>query len=136
MAFRHYKGRTKNVWVPVTTSTAIGAGAATSFTSGLLVAATSSTGAADIAGVLVRAIASTDSDYATARLVEVQVPLDRHTIWEALTASAVATDIGAEVDLTDSVTVNRGASSIKVFRAIAVPSATKMLGYLKINGSY
>lgn len=137
MAFRKYKGRTKNMWMPVTASTAIAAGALVTYSSGQLVAATSSTGAADIAGVLVKAIASTDSDYATGgRLVEVMVPLDRHTVWEALTASLVTTDVGAEVDLTDSVTVNRGASSIKAVRIAGYLSATKALVHIKINGSY
>lgn len=137
MAFRHYKGKTKMVWMPVTASTAIGAGALVTFSSGALIAATSSTAAADIAGVLVKAIVSTDADYATAsRLVQVLVPTERHTVWEALTASAVVGDVGAEVDLTDSVTVNRGASSIKAVRVVAVPSATKVLVLVKFNGAY
>lgn len=138
MAFVHYKGRTKNVWLPVTASTAIAAGALVTFSSGKLVAATSSTAAADIAGVLVKAIVSTDADYATdARLVEVIVPLDRHTVWLAdVTSGLVAADVGAEVDLTDASTVNRGASSIKAVRVQRVLSTTKGHFLVKINGSY
>jgi len=46
----------------------------------LLVAATSSTAAKDIAGVLVKAIAATDSDYADSRKVAVQVPVENYTV--------------------------------------------------------
>lgn len=130
------KGKTKFVYLPVTTSTAFTAGALVTFTSGLLVAATSSTASAAIVGVIRHTIASTDADYATARLVEVEVPIERFTEWEADTASAVATDIGVEEDLTDSLTVNRGAQSVKVFRITSLVSATKVRGNIKFAGSY
>lgn len=137
MSFILKKGRTKFVYLPVTTSTALSAGSLVTASSGLLVAATSSTAAADIQGVLRHAIASTDSDYATARLVEVQVPLDRHTTWTgSVTSGLVAADIGTEVDLTDASTVNRGASSIKAVRVVSVNSTTSGVFYVKINGSY
>lgn len=136
MAFIRKQGKTKVIWLPVTTSTALTKGNLVTFTSGLLVAATSSTGAADVAGVGVKTIASTDTDYATARLIPVEVPVERHVVWEGATASLVATDIGVEVDLTDAGTVNRGATSIKVARAVKLISATKGWFYMKINGSY
>ncbi len=138
MAFRRYKGRTKIMWMPVTASTAIAAGTLVTFSSGKLVAATSSTAAIDLAGVLVKTIAATDADYATdARLVEVLVPLDRNTVWEAdVTSGLVAGDVGAEVDLTDGATVNRGASSVKAVRVIRVLSSTKGHFLVKHFGSY
>lgn len=132
MAFKLVKGKTKLEWMPVTTSTALSKDSLVTYTSGLLVAATSSTAAVDIHGVLVKAIVSTDLDYATARLVEVRVPVERNTIWEAdVTSGLVATDIGAEVDLTDASTVNRAASSVKVVRPTRVLSTTK--GYFKVK---
>lgn len=114
MAFIRYKGKTKTVWLPITASTVITKGAVVSWASGLLIAATSSTTALSHAGVIKRTIASTDSDYATsARLVPVEVPVEKNVIWTAdFTATLVTTDLGAEVDFTDSLTVNRGASSV------------------------
>ncbi len=130
------RGRTRITDLPVTTSTAIGAGAIVTFSSGLLIAATSSTAAADHVGVLLTAITASDSDYATARSVKVQVPVERYCEWYADTASLVAGDIGAEVDLTDSKTVNRGATSIKVGRFIQVLSSTLGVFVIKFWGSY
>lgn len=128
------KGKTKNMLLPVTPSTAIAAGALVAFSSGKLIAATSSTAAADIVGILVKAIAATDSDYASDRLVEVQVPVEKGVEVEFDTASLVATDIGVLADLTDSVTVNRGASSVDVIRITKVISASKGRGILLIQG--
>lgn len=135
--FRIFKGKTKLEWMPVTPSTVIAAGALVAYSSGKLIAATSSTASVDIQGVLVKAIAATDSDYATDRLVEVRTPVEKNTIWEAdVTSGLVVTDIGAEVDLTDASTVNRAATSIKVVRATRVLTTTKGHFKLKQLGSY
>jgi len=137
MSFILKKGRTKFVYLPVTTSTAITAGTLVTFSSGLLVAATSSTAAADIVGVLRHTIASTDTDYATARLVEVQVPTERFTQWiGSVTSGLVAADIGIEVDLTDGATVNRGATSVKAVRCLEVVSTTSGTFLIKFMGAY
>jgi len=137
MAFIRNSGATKFVWLPVTTSTAFTKGALVTFTTGLLTAVTSSTAAADIVGVIRHTIASTDSDYATARLVEVEMPKERFTQWEAdVSSGLVAADIGIEVDLTDSLNVNRGATSVKAFRTTRVLSTTKGIGFIKFMGSY
>lgn len=136
MSFILKRGKVKTVYLPVTTSTALTKDTLVTFTSGLLVAATSSTAAADIVGVVRKTIASTDSDYATARTIPVDVPVDRFTEWEATTASLVATDIGIEVDLTDAATVNRGATSIKAVRIKGVISATLAIVWIKFMGSY
>ena len=137
MAFVLKKGKTKFAYLPVTTSTAITAGTLVTFTSGLLVAVTSSTAAANIIGVLRHTIASTDSNYATARLVEVEVPMERYTEWDLdFTTTLVVGDIGAECDLTDGVTGNRGASSIKAVRPVAVYSVVKGRVWVKFQGSY
>ena len=130
------KGKVKTMLLPVTTSTAFTKDTLVTFSSGLLVAATSSTASADIIGVIRKTIASTDSDYATARLVPVDVPRERFTVWEGDTASAVATDVGVETDLTDAGTVNRGATSVKAVRMVQRLSATKGLFYIKFTGSY
>lgn len=132
MAFRVYRGKTKIMWLPVTPSTAITKGAIVSWSSGKLIAATSSTTALSHAGVIAKTIASTDADYANDRLVPVEVPLDKNVEWTAdFTTTLLATDVGAEVDLTDSLTVNRGASSIDACIITAYLSAT--LGRVTLN---
>lgn len=137
MAFILRRGEVKTVYLPVTTSTVLTVNTLVTFSSGLLVAATSSTAAADIVGVVRKTIASTDSDYATARTIPVDVPQERFTEWEAdFTASLVAGDIGAECDLTDAGTVNRGASSIKAIRPKTVISTTKGVVWIKFMGAY
>jgi hypothetical protein len=136
MSFRKVQGKTKEIYLPVTPSTALAARSLVTFTSGKLVAATAVTTAPNIAGVLVGAIAATDADYATNRLVAVEVPVEKHVVYEFPTTGLVATDIGVDVDLTDASTVDRSASSIGVVRPTKVLSGTLGQGYVKINGSY
>ena len=125
------------MYLPITTSTAITKDTLVTFSSGLLIAATSATASADLAGVIVKTIAATDSDYATARTVPVQVPVERYTEWEGdVTSGLVATDMGAEVDLTDGATVNRAASAIKAVRMTKFISATKGFFLIKFFGAY
>lgn len=132
------KGKTKFLFLPMTASTAITAGSLVTYTSGQIVAATSSTAVADILGVLRHTIASTDTDYATAgRLVEVEMPVERFTEWEAdVTSGLVLADIEKEVDLTDANNVNRAANSIKAVRATKVLTTTKGWFHIKFSGSY
>lgn len=130
------EGLTKNMRLQVTASTAIAAGALVAWDSGKLIAATSSSAKTVIAGVLVKAIAATDTDYATERLVEVQVPVEKNTVWEAdVTSGLVAADRGLYQDLTDSVTVDRTASSVDVVQCVKVLSTTKGLFILNIGGA-
>lgn len=135
--FKSFRGKTKVVYLPVTTSTALTAGDLLTFTSGKLVAATSATAASAIIGVNVKTIASTDTDYATDRLIPVEIPVERFTAWEAdVTSGLVVGDIGKEVDLTDAATVNRAATSVGVVMPIAVKSTTKGIFRIKFTGSY
>lgn len=137
MAFKIKSGKAKTVWYPVTPSTAIGRGAAVTFTSGKLVAATAGTTAANLAGVLDKAIVATDSDYASDRLVPVLVPIEKNTVWEVdVTSGLVAADVGLYVDLTDANNINRGASSIDAARCVGVISSTKGLFYIAVNGDF
>lgn len=136
MSFRLVKGKTKVVYLPVTPSTALAARSIVTFTSGQLVAATAATLAPNLAGVLVGAITATDADYADERLVGVEVPVEKNVIYEFPTTGLVAADVGVDVDLLNSTTVNRAASAIGVVRPTKVLSATKGQGLLKINGAY
>ena len=137
MSFVTRRGQTKKTPLPVTPSTAFAKDSLVTFVSGKLVAATSSTAAVDIAGIIPKAIVSTDADYATDRLVEILVPVQKHVVFEAdVTSGLVATDVGLEVDLTDASTVNRAATSIKAVKCVKVLSTTRGLFYVKFNGSY
>lgn len=137
MSFIVHAGKTKEVPMPVTPSTAIAGGTLVTFSSGKLVAATSSTANTAIAGILKTTIAATDEDYADDRLVSVLVPCEKHVEYEAdVTSGLVAADVGLEQDLTDGATVDRSASTVDVAKCLRVISSTKGIFWLKINGSY
>lgn len=136
MSFRVKSGRVKTVWLPIAASVAITRGKLVEFSSGTIVAADSGTLPGELVGIIDRTVATTDADYAVAKLVPVIVPLEKGVVYEGTTASLVAGDIGAEVDLTDADTVNRGASSIKIAKPVAVISSTLGLFNLKVGGSY
>jgi hypothetical protein len=137
MSIKVYSGKVKNVWLPMTVSTAVNRGGLATFTSGELVAATAGTANTNICGIFDKTIASTDDDYADARLVPVTVPLEKHVVYEAaVTSGLVATDIGLEVDATDYETLNRAASTVDVAKCVGVLSTTLGHFWVKINGSY
>lgn len=137
MSFIRKEGRTKVIWLPVTPSTALAKDSLVTFTSGKLVAVTDSTAAVAIVGVLKKAIVSTDTDYASDRLVPVEVPTEKHAIYIAdVTSGLVATDVGGEFDLTDASTVDRSASAVDVVKCVGVISSTKGEFFVKLNGSY
>lgn len=138
MSFIRHRGKTKIMWLPVTPSTAISARALVAWSSGKLIAATSTTAPTSIAGVLKKAIAATDADYALDRLVPVEVPVECNVEWECdVTSGLVAADRGLYQDLTDSLTINRAASSYDITQCVKVVSSTKGIFILNIgvNGS-
>lgn len=137
MAFTRKKGKTKTIWLPVTTSTVFTKGDIVSESSGLLIRATSGTTALSHMGVIKKTILATDADYATARLVPVEVPLEKNVEWLGdVTSGLVAADIGLEVDLTDAQNINRAASSVKVAMVKTVISTTQGTFILKLAGAY
>jgi len=137
MAFIPYKGRFKTIYLGMTTSTVVSRYAVASVSSGLLIAATSSTTALSHLGVFAKAIVAADSDYASARKVGVIVPLEKNCEWLAdVTATLLSTDSGAEVDFTDSLNINRGASSVDTCMIRDFISTTKCTCVLKLQASY
>ena len=138
MSFSVKKGKVKTVWLPVDASGgAMPRGSLVTLTSGILELVTSSTANTAIVGILDKAVTTADDDYATARLLPVIVPVEKHVEFEAdVTSGLVVADIGLEVDATDHLVLNRGASSVDVAKCVAVLSATKGVFFLKINGSY
>ena len=104
MAFVFTKGRTRLRSLPKTTSTTITAGDLLIMTSGLLATALNNT-TTTVVGVAVKAVASTDGDYATAaaRLL-VEVPADTTCVLSAPVAngSLLTTSIGVKFGLTSA----------------------------------
>lgn len=141
MALTRYKGKTVTRWMSVKVSQTFTKGdivsEGTSGDAGTVVPATSSTTALSHLGVIKITIAATDANYATARLVPVEVPIEKNVEWLAdFTTGLVATDRGLEVDLTSAGTLNRAASSVKVAMVRTVNSLVQGTVVLKLQGSY
>lgn len=137
MAFIKYKGKTKTMSLPVTASTALVKNTLVEFTSGLIAGADADESAIAVVGVLVKTIATTDSDYASSRNVGVMVPLEKHVEWIADgTGTFAATDIGTEYGISDSGTVDKAEVTAVCFKMTGFISASKIIGFLKSNGSY
>lgn len=135
MSFIKIKGKTKVEWLDVTASTALSKNSLVEWTSGFIAAADDND--TDIAGVLLKEIASTDDDYADARKVPVLVPVERHVVWEADTADTfvAATHRGVECGIVDASNVDLDDTTNDVFKVIS-GSGSKVRGYLKVNGAY
>jgi len=133
--FIKIKGKSKIAYLPMTASTAVSNGALAAWSSGTLIPATSTTASYNIAGVFRKTIAATDSDYTVAgRLVPVEVPLEKNCLYEAdVTSGLVAGDKGAYCDMTNSLTVNRAASTYDVVKCEKVISGTKGIFSLNIG---
>ena len=86
--------------------------------------------------LILAAITASDADYADNRQVAVQVPVEANTLWEFPTSGLVAADIGVDVDLTDSVSVNRAATAIGAVKVLKVITAVKGQGNIKFRGSF
>lgn len=126
MSFVRKQGKTKIMWLPVTVSTALTAGNLVAWSSGYLIAATASSNPSTIAGVGQKTIASTDDDFAVAREIPVEVPVEKNVTWTGdVTSGLVVADRGLYCDLTDAGTVNRGASTLDNVQCTKVLSTTK-----------
>jgi len=121
------------MWLPVTASTALSANSLVAWSSGKLIAATSSTACNQIMGVLRHAIASTDDDYATERNVEVEVPVEMNTEWKFDGTSLSTSTRGTYLDISSSTSVNGGASTYDIVFQTKYISSTKGIGILNIG---
>jgi hypothetical protein len=126
MAFVRNTGKAKIMYFPKTASTAIPYGAAVVLTAGQVALATSST--ANILGVSLRAVVSTDSDYASTTLIPVEVPCDKAVEWlvPVSTGSATAASVGVTYDLTDSAGINVNSTSQNAVIVTRYISATQV----------
>jgi len=130
MAFIKKQGKTKFMYFPVTVSTAFAKGALVGFSSGQLVPANNTMAPSAIVGVIRHAIAATDADYAVAREVEVEVPVEKNVVWEAPVAvgTLATTSVGAFFDLTtadDGSGVDQSATTYDVVQCVKFISTTK-----------
>lgn len=135
MAFIKYKGKTVTRWLPVTTSTTFTKGDIVQWSSGLLIKATTTSAAKDAVGVIKKTIAATDADYATARLVPVEVPMEKMVQWRTTGTSIVAGDIGLWVDLAAAGTIDRGGSTYDAAQVVQVLSSTEAIVILNLGGA-
>lgn len=129
------RGKTKFMYLPIAASVAAVKGTLMAFSSGTLIIATSTTAPSTIIGVLNHTIASTDADYASAKLVEIEVPVENYVEWEmdVVTGTLVAADVGLYCDITTASSttvpstcgVNRDASTYDVVQVVGYISATK-----------
>jgi hypothetical protein len=131
------RGQTKNIDLPVTPSTAFTADTFVKFSSGKLVPCVAGDAALDIVGVIRKTIASTDADYASDRLVPIEVPVERHVEYtiDIGTGTIAATDVNTEYDLAAAGTIDQTGTTDKVAKLIKFVSSTKGVFFVKFNGS-
>lgn len=137
MAFVRKQGKVKTMYFPVAASTCVVAkGNLVALSGGVLIAATNTTAPSAIVGVVGKAVAATDADYATARLLPVIVPVEKNVVWEAPVAvgTLATTSVGAFFDLTtadDGSGVDQSATTYDVVQCVKFISATK--GWFVLN---
>ena len=133
MPFRWVKGRTTSRWLPRTASVVFTAGDLVIMTSGLLATALATT-STTVVGIIRKAVASTDSDYATAAVrVLVEVPLDDNCVLEGPVAngSLLTTSLGVKFGLTSAGAVDFADTTTTVLMCVGFLSAA--LGHFMIE---
>jgi hypothetical protein len=137
MAFIRKSGKTKIMWLPVAASAgAVTNGALMSYSSGVLVPATNTVAGNTIAGVIRKAITTADSDYATARLVPIEVPVEKNVVWEAPVnvGTLATTSVGLYFDLDTADTglgIDQSASTYDIAQCVKYISTSK--GHFILN---
>lgn len=135
MAFTRFKGKTVTRWLPVTTSTTFTKGDIVAWSSGLLIKATTTSAAKTHVGVIKKTIAATDADYATSRLVPVEVPLDKMVEWRSTGTALVASENGLWMDLTSAGAVDRAGSTYDAVQQKGIISSTEGIFILNLGGA-
>ena len=123
--------------LPVAASAgAMAKGSLVAFASGTLVLATNTVESYYIVGVLRKEVTTADSDYATARLLQVEVPVEKNVVWEAdvKVGTLVAGSVGLYFDLTtadDGSGIDQSASALDIALCVKYISASK--GWFILN---
>lgn len=138
MSVKHVSGKVKAVDLDITPSQAFAKDSLVDWASGLIAPAADNDTA--LAGVIDHAIASGDDNYADTRKERIIVPVEKNVIWEIDVESGdtavAATHQGNEYGISAAGTLDLDDTTNKVFYVTEVVSASKVRGYLKINGSY
>lgn len=135
--FVRKSGKTKIMWLPVAASAgAMAAGSLVAFASGTLVLATNTVDSFSIVGVLRKAVTTADTDYAVARSLPVEVPIEKYVTWlgDVTVGTLVASSVGLYFDLTtadDGSAVDQSASALDICWCTKYLSATS--GHFILN---
>lgn len=135
--FIRKSGKTKIMYLPVAASAgAMAEGALVKLASGTLALADNAAAVYSIVGVLRKAVTVADADYAVARLLPVEVPVEKNVIWEAPVnvGTLVAGSVGLYFDLDTADTglgVDQSASVLDVCFCTKFISASK--GHFILN---
>lgn len=129
--FIRKSGKTKIMYLPVAASAgAMAEGSMVAFASGTLILATNTTAPFSCVGILRKTVTAADADYAKARLLPVEVDVERNVVWEAdvTDGTLVAGSVGLYFDLAtadDGSGVDQGASTFDIVQCVKYISASK-----------
>lgn len=133
MSMKWVKGRTKIVFYPKAASTVFSANSMVYFNgTGEIIPADATSG--DHIGFILKAVAATDSDYASETFVPVEVPQDKMCEFEADATGLTAAKVGTSMDLTNASTVNGAAASKDAVTLVKYLSTTK--GRFVLNNTF
>lgn len=128
MAIKAYRGKFHTEWYPKKASTVFAVDDLVYIDGNGYLDRTTSTTATAI-GLIQKAVASTDSDYASATMVPVLVgDVDAEFLCD--TSGAAQTDVGEFIDLTDHDTVDVANSTYDIFYVTGYVSATQVIAKL------
>jgi len=137
--FKKMQGKTKFMYYPVTVSTTFSEGGLVSqdVGTGTLIETTATSAGATCLGVIRHAITASDDNYATARSVEVEVPVEKNVIWKCTTVgtgTAAAADLGTYADIDDNLSIDVDNSTYDIFFITAVVTASATAGAADVRG--
>jgi len=132
---RWVKGKTKIVHAPKTASVTFTVGDLVQMTSGYV--ATATTQSTKHYGIILEAVASTDSDFASTTNVAVEVPMETSCELESTATGTLATtDIGSAFDLSSASVVNKAGTTYGVLLCKGYISTSKGRFTLNSNADF
>lgn len=138
--FKRDQGATKFMYLPVSPNVPIAIGSLVGLFQGTLIPAFAAMNTFDIVGVIRHAIVSTDKNFTSSRLIEVDVPTQLENTWliDVIDGTIDSTSIGKYFDLTqndDGSGIDANSSIVGVARCVKVISSTQGLFTLNIGTS-
>lgn len=132
---KHYSGPVHIEWYPKVASTAFAENDLVYLdANGYLTPAVDGANIVSI-GLIQKAIAATDDDYASTTMVPVLVgDKDTEFLCDVSTGSAAQTDVGEHIDIDDANSVDVTASTYDIFFVTRVISATQVVAKLNVKG--